>query len=270
MNPKAMDISKVKDFGQSVDFGKAASDYSTFRAGFPKAFFDLLLSEGLVAPGQRALDIGTGTGTVARGLASAGLNVVAKDLSLELLEEAWKLDQEAGVSVEYHQGSAEDLREPDESFDVFTAGQCWHWFDRPRAAQEAFRVLKPKGRIIVAHFDWLPLAGSVVEATEHLILKHNPDWALSGGTGEYPDWLSDLTDAGFEDLKTRSFDVDQPYSPDAWRGRIRASAGVKASLDAAGIQAFDDELKAVLCEKFPQDPLMVPHKVWFVAGKKPE
>jgi SAM-dependent methyltransferase len=167
-------------------------------------------------------------------------------------------------------GSAETLKEPDESFDIYTAGQCWHWFDRPKAAAEAFRILKPSGRIIIAHFDWIPMNGNLVEATENLILKYNPDWALSGGTGIYPEWLSDLKTAGFDNLETRSFDLEQPYSPEAWRGRIRASAGIKASLNDSEISAFDDELRNLLEDKFSQNPLMVPHRVWFVTGKKPD
>lgn len=267
--PKKLDISEIKHFGKSVDFGKTASDYSTFRAGFPAAFFDRLFASCAIVSGLRALDVGTGTGTVARGLAIRGLNVVGVDPAQPLMDEALALDRAAGVTVEYRQGQAENLDEADESFDVVTAGQCWHWFDRPKAASEAFRVLKPGGLMVVAHFDWLPLAGNVVEATENLILKYNPAWALGGGVGMYPDWLADMANAGFYGIETHSFDMQQPYSPDAWCGRIRASAGIKASLDAPAIEAFDAELRTLLQEKYPQDPLMIPHRAWFVSGRRP-
>ncbi|MDQ6781646.1 MAG: class I SAM-dependent methyltransferase, partial [Candidatus Eremiobacteraeota bacterium] len=49
--------------GGDIDFGKTASDYGRFRAGFPDRFFERLLA-GWIAPGQRVLDLGTGTGTV--------------------------------------------------------------------------------------------------------------------------------------------------------------------------------------------------------------
>ena len=48
--------------------------------------------------------------------------------------------------------------------DLVTAGQCWHWFDQPRAIAEVIRLLKPGGQLVIANFDWLPLAGNVVEA----------------------------------------------------------------------------------------------------------
>lgn len=259
-------IEATRDFGRSIDFGRTASDYSTFRAGFPSAFFDALIAYGYAKAGQKALDIGTGTGTVARGLAEKGLEVFGIDPAQPLLDEARALDQKAGVSVAYRKGSAEDLTEDDNAFDLVTAGQCWHWFDRPKAAAQAARVLKPGGRLIIAHFDWLPLAGNVVEATEALILTHNPSWTMGGGTGIYPQWLRDLAEGGFSNIETFSFDISVPYSHEGWRGRIRASAGVQASLAAPEIEAFDNEHAAMLTQHFPTDPLAVPHRVWAATG----
>jgi hypothetical protein len=96
---------------------------------------------------------------------------------------------------------------------------------------------------VIAHFDWLPGPGNVVEATECLIEAHNPDWKLAGGMGMYPWWLRDVEAAGFHQIETFSYDVDVEYAPEAWRGRIRASAGVGASLPPDGVEAFDRALQ---------------------------
>ena len=154
------------------------------------------------------------------------------------------------------------------TFDLVVAGQCWHWFERETAASEAFRVLRPGGALVIAHFDWLPLPGNVVEATERLILETNPAWPMAGGVGRYPQWGDDMAAAGFTDLASDSFDVAQPYSHEAWRGRIRASAGVKASLDADAVAAFDARLAAMLRTSFPDEPLFVPHRVWWISGRR--
>jgi SAM-dependent methyltransferase len=266
--PREQDVAATHAFGRKVDFGKTASDYRCFRAGFPPTFFEALANRGWLGSGRRALDLGTGTGTVARGLAKRGFSVIGVDPAVELLVAARMTDDQAGVSITYRQGRAEALEEATSSVDLVTAGQCWHWFDRPKAASEVSRVLVPGGRIIIAHFDWLPLPGNVVEATEELILALNPQWTMGGGTGIYPQWLRDLAVEGFEDLETFSFDVAQSYSHKAWCGRIRASAGVKASLDTEMIKHFDTALAEILKTRFPQDPLYIPHRVWAASGVK--
>jgi len=252
-----------------VDFGRTSSDYARHRAGFPDAFFERLARQGLLRPGLRAVDLGTGTGTVARGLARHGCTVTALDVSAPMLESARGLATEAGLRIDFHQAPAERTDLPSEVYDLFTAGQCWHWFDRPAAAREAARLLAPGGRLVIAHFDWLPLPGNVVAATEDLILAHNPDWSMAGGTGLHPRWLTDLATAGFRDIETFSFDLDVPYRPEDWVGRIRASAGVGASLPEEGVRAFSDELTAVLRDRFPGDPLHIPHRTWAVTARKP-
>lgn len=252
-----------------VDFGKTASDYARYRSGFPDRFFDRLFEERIVVKGERVLDLGTGTGTIARGLAKRGGVVTGLDPSALMLEQAKALDRDAGVSVRYVQARAEHTGLPDASFDVVTAGQCWHWFDRAAAAREARRLLAPSGRLVIAYFDWLPLQGNVVEATENLIRAHNPAWTFYGGTGIYPAWFADLSETGFADIESFSFDVTVPYSYEAWLGRIRASAGIAASLPPDAVESFDAAHRELLARDFPGEPLQVPHRVFAVFGRMP-
>ena len=90
----------------------------------------------------------------------------------------------------------------------------------------------------------------------------------------YPQWLRDLGEAGFEEIKTFSFDMDAPYTADAWRGRMRASSGVAASLSGEEVGRFDSELKQLLEEKFQVGAgsdavLPVPHRVFAVIAQSP-
>jgi SAM-dependent methyltransferase len=252
-----------------VEFGRTALDYRTHRAGFPDSFFERLRPWGIGAAGQRVVDLGTGTGTLARGFARRGGRVLGIDSDPRMLEQARALDAEAGVQVEHRLARAEETSLPDRSADVVSAGQCWHWFDRAAAAREAARLLVHDGALLIAHFDWLPLAGNVVEATERLILAHNPGWTLAGGTGLYPRWLRELGEAGWRGLETLSYDVDVPYSAQAWRGRVRASNGVGATLAPAQVEAFDRALGALLARSFPGDPLQVPHRVFALLARPP-
>lgn len=250
-----------------VDFGKTAQDYGRHRAGFPDRFFTRLFEIGFISVGNRVLDLGTGTGTIARGLAKNGCNVTGLDPSTPLLDTARAIDRQQGAAIEYVNASAEETGLADQSFDVITAGQCWHWFDRARAAAEAKRLLKPGGRLVIAHFDWLPLPGNVVEATEQLIVLHNPNWRAAGGTGVHTRWFADLSVAGFLNIESFTFDLAVPYDHEAWLGRIRASAGVGASLKPDAIEAFNTAHAELLSSRFGENPLDIPHRVFVVAGQ---
>lgn len=254
---------------REIDFGKTAGDYSRHRAGFPDELFERLAARGIGTRGQDLLDMGTGTGSLARGFAQRGCLVTGLDPSIELINQAQALDAQAGVSVRYVTGKAEDIKLPKNIFDVVTAGQSWHWFNRPRAAAEVKRVLHNNGWLVIAHFDWLPLAGNVVEATERLILQHNPAWQMAGGTGLYPQWLRDVREAGFRQVETFSFDIPVAYTPESWRGRIRASAGVGATLMPDDVQRFDAEHAKLLSDRFPGNRLDIPHRVWALVCRRP-
>lgn len=253
----------------ATDFGRTASDYARHRAGFPEIFFERLWSDGSVHSGNRVLDLGTGTGTVARGLALRGCQVTGLDHSAPLLAQAAELDRAAGVQVTQVRARVENADFPAASFDVISCGQCWHWFDCVRTAGLALKWLRPGGRLLIAHFDWIPLNGNLVQDTERLILAFNPAWTMHSGSGLYPAWLKEVAEAGFADLRTWSVDVDVPYSHAGWRGRIRASAGIGATLDESKVKRFDAELDRMLTDHYPTEPVQVPHRVWVLSAVVP-
>ena len=251
-----------------VDFGRTSEDYSQHRAGFPEALFEHLEAFGLGRPGQRIVDLGTGTGTLARGFARRGADVVALDVAPEMLAAGRDLAAQEQLQIDFREGPAEATGLPEGAFDAVTAGQCWHWFDSPAAAAEAQRLLRPGGLVAICYFDWLPLPGSVVAASEALIERHNPAWTMGGGDGFHGRYAADLSEAGFGGIESFSFDQAVAYSRDAWRGRIRASAGVGGSLEPAAVRAFDEAHAALLAERFPEDPLAAPHRCFALIARR--
>jgi len=264
---------KIIEYGKTIDFGKTAQDYAKYRAGFPAEMFRRLNSlYGIGLIDQTVLDLGTGTGTVARSFAIQGCKVTAIDPSVELMEQAKILDQEVTLNhpITYKKAIAEDTELPSAEFDIVAAGTCWHWFDSFKALQEVDRVLKIDGRLVICHFDWLPIPGSLVYFTEQLIKKYNPNWNLDGGTGFYPKWAIDCQIAKFRDIESFSFLSYPLYTHQSWKGRVRASSGVKAILNEQKITEFEVELDHILKTNFPQDNLEIPHRVFAVIATKPK
>ena len=105
------------------------------RPGFPSSLFDRLSEYSIGLPGQKIVDLGTDTGTLARGLGARGSDMIELDRSAAMLEQARQLSESAQLKVDYRVATAEDTGLPSASADVGTAGQCWHWFDGLRAVQ---------------------------------------------------------------------------------------------------------------------------------------
>jgi SAM-dependent methyltransferase len=250
-------------------WSNTSEDYARHRQGFPSRFYAMVAERGLFAPGMRVLDLGTGTGTVARSLAAMGGEVLGLDPAPGQIAAARALAAEQGVTVRFEEGLAERTGQPGAAFDLVVAAQCWHWFDRGLAAAEARRVLKPGGVLLICHFDWLPLPGSVAHASEFLIEAHNPRWPMARTTGFYPAWAADLALSGFDSLEFAGFDHEAAYSHADWRGRIRASAGVGGALAGPAVERFDAEHAALLAARFPAEPLRVPHRVFAIWGRRP-
>jgi len=133
------------------------------------------------------------------------------------------------LEIDFRLAPAEEPPFPDRSFDVATANQCFLYFDAERTVRTLKRVLSPAGRLVTSDFNWLPNIDSIARASEDLVLTFNPNWLGAGCDGTVaplPDWApDDVVLQGFF-----WFDVDVQFDRKAWRGRIRASRGIGASL----------------------------------------
>lgn len=267
--PMGTPTDRLRDHhGRSIDFGRTASDYDRHRPGFPASFFDRLRERGWIGAGMKALDLGTGTGSLALGLAARGLRVVGLDRSSQLLDVARRRAGELGLDVDFAEGVAEDTGLAPSSFDLVTAGQCWWWFEPDAAIAEAKRVLTPGGRLLIANFSYLPLPGSVPVRTEQLVLQHNPGWTMAGSNGLYPSQVDALDLSGLVGVESFSYVEVVGFDHEGWRGRMRACNGVGAALGPAQVEDFDRDLAQLLVAEFPEE-LAVPHRVFVASGRVP-
>lgn len=115
---------------------------------------DLVAACG-IGDGQKVLDVAAGSGNAALPAARTGADVVATDLTPELLEVGEKLAAEQGLKLGWRVEDAEALSFPDDSFDVVMScvGVMFAPFHQKGAA-ELVRVTKPGGTIGL--INWTP------------------------------------------------------------------------------------------------------------------
>jgi len=247
------------DQGRKFDWSKASRDYGTHRPGPPKSFYEKLAALGVGLKGQEILDLGTGTGLVAREFARRGCVVSGIDLSKGQIAMARELAEREALAVDLRVAPAEKLPFPDHAFDIVIASQCWFYFDKDKVLPEVRRVLKKGGRLVTCHFSYLPRLDEVARETERLILKYNPEWTAADLAQEIPacpEWAEDA-------LIVRAmfyYDEAVVFTREGWRGRIRACRAVAAELAEDEVRRFDGEHAAML-ERMTTPEFSVLHRI---------
>ncbi|WP_072247446.1 bifunctional demethylmenaquinone methyltransferase/2-methoxy-6-polyprenyl-1,4-benzoquinol methylase UbiE [Roseibaca calidilacus] len=147
-------------------FSSVASKYDVMNdlmsMGIHRIWKDAMMDWLAPRPGQRLLDVAGGTGDVAfRFLARAGIGTHATVLDMTedmLLAGQTRAEADSmAASLDWVVGDAMALPFPDNSFDVYTISFGIRNVTRvPDALSEAFRVLRPGGRLMVLEFSQIP------------------------------------------------------------------------------------------------------------------
>jgi SAM-dependent methyltransferase len=147
-------------------------------------------------PADRVAEVGCGIGTAVRELVERGVAAIGFDASPDMVEQARRLAPGAQFAV----ADVDDLPLPDRSFDGYRAERVYQHLDDPAAAlEEAARVLRPGGRVVLVDQDW---EAFVVDGDDpfvtRVILQGFCDSLPGGRIGRRLRRL--LAEAGFDDV----------------------------------------------------------------------
>ena len=234
------------DNGAPFDWGRTSEDYAKYRDIYPPTFYAKLAELSIGVKGQRALDLGTGTGVLPRNMYRYGASWTGMDISENQIAYAKKLTEEAGMDISYLVSPAEEADFPDGYFDVITACQCFMYFNKGILLPKIHKTIKQGGHFCVLFMAWLPEESDIARASEELVLKYNPSWTGGGMTRyslEVPYWCGDM----FRPAHMLTYDLPVTFTRESWHGRMKACRGIGAStLSRSGIAAWEQEHRAFL------------------------
>ena len=217
-------------------FGSDADRYDRTRPRYPGALIDRIVTcirggrplQGRRNPGPGVIDVGCGTGIVARQFQAAGCRVLGIDPDARMAD----LARRHGLEVEVAAFEAWDRA--GREFDAVVAGQAWHWVDPVAGAARAARALRPGGRLAV-FWNAFQTPPDLAEAFATVYRRVMPDSPLlRGGAGTSgPDAYRGLCAKAADGMRQAGafgapeqwrFDWDRRYTRDEWLDQLPTSA----------------------------------------------
>jgi SAM-dependent methyltransferase len=222
-------------------------------------------------PGERILDLSTGTGWTSRLVARRGASVVGADIAGGLLDAARARAAAEGLSIDYRLGDAESLPFADGEFDAVVSTFGVMFVSRPEAAaQELARVCRPGGRVALTA--WTvdgTVAGMFRIMKSYMPSPPNPappspfEW---GHADRIRDLLGNAFDLRFE--KATSY-YREPSAEAAWETFSTAYGPTRvlaASLPPDRLRALRDEFVAFHAGYATELGICVPREYWLAVG----
>jgi SAM-dependent methyltransferase len=194
-------------------FSDQANAYARHRPGYPDKLFHFL--SGSVSRHDHAIDCATGSGQAARGLAGYFSRVTAIEASRAQLR-----GRHRQAGIHYVCGQAESLPVHENSADLITVAQAFHWFDAKQFYHEVLRILKPGGILAL----WWYTLPSVNEAVDRIMY-----YFYEQIVGEYWPPERRIVEQGyaimpspFEDIPAPGFEMKQHWDVNAYLGFLRS------------------------------------------------
>jgi SAM-dependent methyltransferase len=156
-------------------FSSRVENYIRYRPRYPQGLISLLERECALTPESVVADVGSGTGILSEILLANGNRVFGVEPNGEMRKAGERLlsGYPGFTSVN---GRAEATTLPTAAVDLVTAGQAFHWFDRPAARAEFARILRPHGWVVLVWNKRRKEATPFARAYEHLLQRWSPDY----------------------------------------------------------------------------------------------
>lgn len=220
-------------------FSGVAASYATFRPQYPKELFDWMAS--LTRARDRALDIGTGNGQAATGLANLFNEVIAVDPSTEQIAAAMP-----HARVTYRVAGSDATGVDDGSVDLVTAAAAAHWFPHDAFHREVRRVARPGAAIVLWTYWHIRVAPAIDELMDRDLLPAiEPFWPPER---RYVKEAYRNLPFPFQEIQAPPFTLTTQWPADHFLGNLRTWSAVQRFAKAHGrdpVREIEPRLRAL-------------------------
>ena len=136
--------------GDSIQrFSKTVENYVKYRPTYPQAMVDFLRRECSLSDTTVVADIGSGTGLLARRFLENDYRVIGVEPNDQMRQAAQQTLKDYPLFTSRN-GMAEATTLADQSVDLITVGQAFHWFEPLATRRESARILRAGGWVVLA------------------------------------------------------------------------------------------------------------------------
>ena len=160
----------------TVRFTDRVDNYVKARPSYPGEIVDLLENHCGLTRSSAIVDVGCGTGLLAKLFCDYGCRIIGVEPNAAM-REAGQQYLSGYPNFEIMDGTAEAIPLPGTSVDFITAGQAFHWFNQKEARHEFMRILKPNGWAALVWNDREFSGSKFADDYEGLLLKFGVDYA---------------------------------------------------------------------------------------------
>jgi SAM-dependent methyltransferase len=261
-----------------LSFGAVAEQYDRRRPGYPAQMVKDVITYADAQPGDRALEVGAGTGKATLLFAAQGLEVTAVEPDPDMAALAAERAALAGLKVSFlgtdFEAAFDQAGLPEHAFKLLFSATAWHWVTPSLRNQLAARALVSGGalapfwnRPVWSQNPLRPALEEVYDAIdrEYGVKPAGPmnPWGQPAEIKSENDWLElEFPDRDtFTDIEVRHYENPQRYSAQEYveltathsdhqvlepQVREQLLKGISAAIDAAG-GSFELAYETLLC-----------------------
>ncbi|MHA1518683.1 MAG: class I SAM-dependent methyltransferase [Promethearchaeota archaeon] len=202
-------------------FSTRVENYKKYRPHYPIKVIEELNNYLHQKKGLQVADIGSGTGIFTERLLEVGYSVFAVEPNEEMRQSA---EKDLSLNPDFHSinGTAENSTLPEESIDLITAAQSFHWFSPEPTLKEFQRILKPEGLIAFLWNERDNDASSFLKEYDLLLCEACPSYETSPhlniGKQKILDYIEEIS------LEEFHFSNYQEFDKEGFIGRVLSSS----------------------------------------------